>query len=110
MNLLRETEVSSYDFNNVKALVEGKIDTFMGFKFIRTQRLPKTEEGVRSCLAWVKSKAQFGIWNDFKVKLSVPDDMEEAPANPGQVRLRRHPPPGGRLCQDPVRRRSQLTL
>ena len=78
MNLLRETEVSSYDFNNVKALVEGKIDTFMGFKFIRTQRLPKTEEGVRSCLAWVKSKAQFGIWNDFKVKLSVRDDMEEA--------------------------------
>ena len=78
MSLLRETEVSSYDFNNVKALVEGKIDTFMGFKFIRTQRLPKAEDGTRSCLAWVKSKAQFGIWNDFKVKLSVRDDMEEA--------------------------------
>lgn len=45
MSLLRETEVSSYDFNNVKALVEGKIDTFMGFKFIRTQRLPKAEDG-----------------------------------------------------------------
>lgn len=26
----------------------------------------------------MKSKAQFGIWNDFKVKLSVRDDMEEA--------------------------------
>lgn len=78
MSLLRETEVSSYDFNNVKALVEGKIDSFMGFKFIRTQRLPKAENGTRSCLAWVKSKAQFGIWNDFKVKLSVRDDMEEA--------------------------------
>ncbi len=77
MSLLRETEVSSYDFNNVKALVEGKIDTFMGFKFIRTQRLPKTGS-TRSCLAWVKSKAQFGIWNDFKVKLSIRDDMEEA--------------------------------
>lgn len=78
MSLLRETEVSSYDFNNVKALVEGKIDTFMGFKFVRTQRLPKDEEGNRICLAWVKSKAQFGIWNDFKVKISVRDDMEEA--------------------------------
>ncbi len=79
MSLLRETEVSSYDFNNVKALVEGKIDTFMGFKFIRTQRLPKdTSTGQRTCLAWVKSKAQFGIWDDFKVKLSIRDDMEEA--------------------------------
>ncbi|MEG0838011.1 MAG: phage capsid protein [Akkermansia sp.] len=77
MSLLRENEVSSYDFNNVKALVEGKIDTFMGFKFIRTQRLPLVA-GTRTCLAWVKSKAQFGIWDDFKVKLSVRDDMDEA--------------------------------
>lgn len=77
MSLLRETEVSSYDFNNIKALVEGKLDTFMGFKFIRTQRLP-VENGVRTCLAWVKSKAQFGLWDDFKVKISVRDDMDEA--------------------------------
>ena len=33
---------------------------------------------VRNCLAWVKSKAQFGIWDDFKVKLSVRDDLDEA--------------------------------
>lgn len=78
MSLLRETEVSSYDFNNIKALVEGKIDTFMGFKFVRTQRLPITSGSVRTCLAWVKSKAQFGFWDDFKVKLSVRDDMDEA--------------------------------
>lgn len=78
MSLLRETEVSSYDFNNIKALVEGKIDTFMGFKFVRTQRLPINTGGIRTCLAWVKSKAQFGFWDDFKVKLSVRDDMDEA--------------------------------
>lgn len=78
MSLLREKEVASYDFNNIKALVNGEVDTFMGFKFIRTQRLPKDKNGVRSCLAWVKSKAQFGIWEDFKVKMSVRDDMDEA--------------------------------
>jgi hypothetical protein len=38
-NLLVETQVTSADFNTVKALVEGKIDTFMGFKFIRSERL-----------------------------------------------------------------------
>jgi hypothetical protein len=32
--LLGETEVTSSDFNVVKALVQGEIDTFMGFKFI----------------------------------------------------------------------------
>lgn len=32
-SLLSETSVTSSDFNTVKALVQGEIDTFMGFKF-----------------------------------------------------------------------------
>ena len=32
-NLLSETSVTSSDFNSVKALVQGDIDTFLGFKF-----------------------------------------------------------------------------
>lgn len=32
--LLGETEVTSSDFNTVKALVQGQIDTYLGFKFI----------------------------------------------------------------------------
>ncbi len=78
MSLLREKEVTSYDFNSIKALINGELDTFMGFKFIRTQRLPKEADGTRSCLAWIKSKAQFGLWEDFKVKMSIRDDMDEA--------------------------------
>ena len=31
--MLGETEVTSSDFNSVKALVQGEIDTFLGFKF-----------------------------------------------------------------------------
>ena len=38
-NLLGETQVTSTDYNSVKALVQGEVDTFMGFKFIRSQRL-----------------------------------------------------------------------
>lgn len=38
-DLLAETEVTSSDFAAVKALVHGDVDTFMGFKFIRTERL-----------------------------------------------------------------------
>lgn len=33
-SLLSETEVASSDFNTVKALVTGEVDTFLGFKFI----------------------------------------------------------------------------
>lgn len=35
--LLRTTEVTSQDFNSVKALVDGHVNQFMGFTFTRTQ-------------------------------------------------------------------------
>ena len=76
--LLRSQEVTSYDFNTVRALAEGRVDSFLGFRIIRTELLPiDADSGQRTCLAWVKSKAQFGIWDDFRVKISVRDDLEE---------------------------------
>ena len=75
--LLQQQEVSSFDYNAVRALAEGRLDTFLGFRIIRTEQLPIDASNVRSCIAWVKSRAQFGIWDDFKVKLSVRDDLDE---------------------------------
>jgi len=37
--LLNTTEVKSSDYNTVKALAQGFIDTYMGFKFIKSTRL-----------------------------------------------------------------------
>lgn len=55
--LLGETEVTSSDFASVKALVQGEIDTFMGFRFITIGDrdeggLPKPS--TRTCFAWHK--------------------------------------------------------
>jgi hypothetical protein len=38
-SLLGQTEVTSADYNTVRALVMGEVDSFVGFQFIRTQRL-----------------------------------------------------------------------
>ena len=38
-SLLGETEVTSSDYNSVKALVQGDLNTYMGFNFKRTERL-----------------------------------------------------------------------
>lgn len=46
MSLLGNTEVTSSDYNTVKALVKGEVDEFMGFKFIRTERLPRSATNV----------------------------------------------------------------
>jgi hypothetical protein len=38
--LLNDNEAISGDYNSIKALVQGDINSFVGFKFIRTERLP----------------------------------------------------------------------
>lgn len=54
--LLRTTEVTSKDYNTVQALVEGRIDTFMGFKFRWSKRtVLNTSTDIRTCFAYVKS-------------------------------------------------------
>lgn len=65
------TEIKSSDYNNVKALVEGEVDTFMGFKFVRTQLLTlNSSTDVRSCFAYVKSGVILGL-GEKKVHMDV---------------------------------------
>ena len=63
-DLLNTTEIKSADYNTVKALAEGRIDTFMGFKFIRSQRL--TASGTsRYCLAYASSGLGFAVGQEI---------------------------------------------
>lgn len=50
-DLLGTTQATSSDYNTVKTLVEGKIDTFYGFKFIRSELLP-VSSSIRQCIAY----------------------------------------------------------
>ncbi len=45
-SLLGETEVTSADYNTIRALVAGEVNTFMGFEFIRSERLPRSATNV----------------------------------------------------------------
>lgn len=63
-NLLGTTEIKSVDYNNVKALAQGQVDTFLGFKFVRTERLPKSGT-TRYCLAWSRGCVAFGWGKDI---------------------------------------------
>lgn len=53
-DLLRDDKITSADYNSVRALVDGTLNTFMGFKFRRSQQLPLATD-IRSCFAYVKS-------------------------------------------------------
>ena len=45
-SLLGEQEITSSDYASIKALVMGEVDSFMGFKFIRLERLPRSSTNV----------------------------------------------------------------
>jgi hypothetical protein len=76
--LLRTTEVTSADYNSVKALVEGKLDTFLGFKFVRTQRLATDGSGYRRVPIWIKSKMLLAISQDVQVDVGPRRDKRNS--------------------------------
>jgi len=53
-NLLATTEITSSDFNTVKALVEGKVNEFLGFTFVRSERLTLDSNSDRQIIAWAE--------------------------------------------------------
>lgn len=76
-SLLRTTEVTSADYNTVKALVAGTIDTFMGFKFIRLERLTKSGN-IRSCLAWAPGGLLLAVADEVNVDVGPRRDKRNS--------------------------------
>jgi len=66
--LLGAKEVTSSDFNTVKALVNGEIDTFMGFRFIVSNRLPVSGTD-RDAFAFTRSAIELGIGQDVMARI-----------------------------------------
>jgi Phage capsid protein len=76
--LLRTTEVTSSDYNTVKALVEGKLDTFLGFKFVRTQRLLTNASSYRRVMAWCKSKLLLAMSQEIQTDVGPRRDKRNS--------------------------------
>jgi len=64
-DLLGSEKTTSSDYNTIKTLVQGEIDTFMGFKFEHTELLTDDGGGNREIPCWAKSGVTCGIWNDI---------------------------------------------
>lgn len=70
-NLLNDSTVTSSDYNTIKALVQGEIDTFVGFKFLKSNRLPLVSTGTyRAAYAWAKNGMGLGVAQDVKTRIT----------------------------------------
>lgn len=77
-NLLNQTEIKSRDYNAVQALVRGEIDQFMGFKFIRTERIGTDGSGYHKVLYFARDGLLLATGADIKVRVDERSDKNYA--------------------------------
>ena len=78
--LLNTTEVKSSDYNTVKALAMGQIDSFLGFKFIMSNLLPAdpTETDSTNCYAFAQDAIVLAVSEEPTVKITERADKNYA--------------------------------
>jgi len=71
-DLLAVTQVTSSDFNTVKALAQGDINSFLGFEFIMSTRLnfDATNTDDRLIFAYTEDAIKLAIGSDIKAQIS----------------------------------------
>jgi hypothetical protein len=85
-DLLNNTTVTSADFNSVKALVQGELETFLGFNFVRvdglridgTKILPFITGSDRAVVAWQKDQVVLGLGSQPQARITERADKNYA--------------------------------
>ncbi|KKL84302.1 hypothetical protein LCGC14_1966090 [marine sediment metagenome] len=79
-DLLNLTEVGSIDFNTVKALQQGKMETFAGFDFFWTNRLPVdgTDGSTRRTIAWAQDGLILASIGDISTRIEEAERLDFA--------------------------------
>lgn len=74
--LLGTTEATSSDYANVKALVSGDIDTFLGFKFVwLPDGIVNVASNISDCFAFHKTGVCFGMLEELFLRITERDDL-----------------------------------
>jgi len=94
-SMLGQLEVTSSDYNTIKALAQGEVNTFMGFEFIMLNRLNTmasrtlsasgttgvvgsgtsvATSSYRSCFAWAQDGLLLSVGEDYMSRISERDD------------------------------------
>lgn len=74
--LLGSTEATSADYNNVRALVSGDIDTFLGFKFVwLPDGIVNVSSNIADCYAFHKTGVCFGMLEELFLRVAERDDL-----------------------------------
>lgn len=71
-SLLEQTPVTSSDYNSVKALVSGDVNTFLGFEFVMLEDMLPHDSGtdITSCLCYVPNGLLGAAAEELKIRIT----------------------------------------
>jgi hypothetical protein len=78
-SLLATTKATSADYANVKALVQGDIDSFLGFKFLHSERLAVDGSSYDKVPFWAKKGVKLALGQDLRVNMTYRYDKVSHP-------------------------------
>lgn len=76
--LMADSTLTSADYNTLKALMDYKVDSFMGMNWIRTELLPKSGN-IRSCAIYAKEGIGLGIGANVTTNVSQATEKRGQP-------------------------------
>lgn len=77
-DLLTTTQVTSADYNTVKALVNGQIDTFLGFKFVHCERILTNASSQYRVPVYTKNGLLLAMGEDISVSVDKRTDKRNS--------------------------------
>ncbi len=77
-NLLKDVEVTSSDFNTIKALVNGEINTYLGFEFVLTELVTGTGTAQAQMIAFHDTVIVMGVGARLKINIDLRKDLSYA--------------------------------
>ena len=75
---LRKAEVSSADYNSIKALVQGTLTSFLGFEWVTSTRLPTAAGTDKYGFAWHRDSMGIAVSKDITTRIDERSDKSYA--------------------------------
>ncbi len=73
-DMVTDTTAGSRDYNNIRLLMKGQIDTFLGFTIVPTERLAVNGSSHRRCIAWAKNSLALAVGEEINGRISERSD------------------------------------
>ena len=74
----QDYRIADVDYNTVKALVNGEVNTLLGFEFVRSQRLKNDSSGNRLGYAYTENAIGCGVPEDITVSIDKRPDKKNS--------------------------------